>query len=368
MQQCPRCGAQLPPHAHLCPTCIQSLVPTPASRQPGSISDENDVPQLPFPSNTSYGYQQAVTGPHRATRFPAHAGVTSPGQGRVRSRLSRGLIALICILILVFLAGGVVYYSAIARPAQLQADANATAQVVQASTHATATAQTQVATQASATASANAHATATVQAQGTVQAQATTTALQNLYTQSTSGVPVLSSSLARQTDSQWDVYTAQDGGGCAFSNGALHASIIRTNFYVPCFAQATRFSNFAFEAQVMLLKGDMGGIIFRANPDTTMYYVFLIGHDGSLRLLASKDDRHSTTLINNKSSLIKTAYGQPNILTVIAQGNSLNLYINKQFAAHINDSTFASGAIGVVAEDSSNPTDVAFNNVRVWKI
>ena len=78
----------------------------------------------------------------------------------------------------------------------------------------------------------------------------------------------------------------------AFTNGALHSTILKKSYYVPCFAKATDFSNFAFEAQVTIVKGDEGGLIFRADDAASKFYYFRIGRDGFYGLNVSKDDKN----------------------------------------------------------------------------
>jgi hypothetical protein len=262
---------------------------------------------------------------------------------------------LLSLAILLMLFGiSLIFYAGVLRPTQLRAAATATVQGIQtASAHA-----------ASATAQANAAGIAT----STEQAQATATALQALYIRSTSGPPVLDDALNQQSAANWDIYNAQGGGGCAFSGGALHASVVRSQFYVPCFAHATNFSSFAFEAQVEIQKGDEAGLIFRANDAISQFYVFSISKAGMYSLLVSKDDKHSTPLIDDACQVIKTGNGQINILTVIAQGDRIDLYINRQFVNSVHDNSYASGEIGVFAGSTGNITDVAFNRVRVWNL
>jgi len=262
---------------------------------------------------------------------------------------------LLSLAILLMLFGvGLIFYAGVLRPAQLRAAASATVQSIQtASAHA-----------ATATAQAGAAGTATT----TAQARATATALQALYTRSISGPPSLDDALNQQSAANWDIYNAQGGGGCAFGGGALHASVLQSQFYVPCFAHATDFSNFAFEAQVELQKGDQAGLIFRANDATSQLYIFSISKAGMYSLIVSKDDRHSTPLINDTSQAIKTGSGQINLLTIIAQGAIIDLYINKQFVNSVHDNSYTSGEIGVFAGNTGDNTDAAFNRVRVWNL
>lgn len=266
---------------------------------------------------------------------------------------------LFSLAILTMLFGmSLIFYAGVLRPAQRRAAITATVQSIQtASAHATQTLAT-------GTAQASAAGTATA----TVQAQATAIALQELYTRSTSGTPALNDALNQQSAANWDVYNAQGGGGCAFRDGALHASIAQSQFYVPCFAHATNFSNFAFEAQVMIQKGDEAGLIFRANDAASKFYVFRISKDSTYSLFVSKDDKHSIPVIDDMSRAIKTGSSQTNILTVIAQGDTIYLYINKQFVNSVHDTSYASGEIGVFAGNTGDITDVAFKQARIWNL
>jgi hypothetical protein len=270
----------------------------------------------------------------------------------------RMFLTLVVLAGLVILSGiSLIFYTEVAHPAQLRADATATGQALAQST-----------ATANVYATATARVTATAQAKATSQAKATATAIQSVYANATNGTPVFSSSLAAQDDGNWDVYAAVGGGGCAFTDGALHSTILRKSFYVPCFAKATNFSDFAFEAQVTIIKGDEGGLIFRADDATSKFYYFRVGHDGFYGLNVSKDDKNSTPLIYDTSSAIKTAAGQTNTLTVVARGKNIYLYINQQFVASTSDGSYSAGEIGIFAGNNGSNTDVAFSNVRVWTL
>jgi len=292
-----------------------------------------------------------------------------PAQRQTRRSLSRGLIALVIVLALLLMLGGasLIYYSAVARPAQLHAQATATMQTqLTASAHGTAIANTQ----ATGTAVTNANATATVQAQATTQAQATVTALQNIYTQATKGAPATTSPLAAQDNNNWDVNDAVGGGGCGFNAGTYHATIQSKNFYFTCFAQATNFSNFAFQVQMTINQGDAGGLVFRSNSnrDLAQFYLFSIDQKGGYRLDVSKDQTHSMPIAEDTTSTIKTGLGQLNTLTVIAKGSTIYFYINKQYVGSATDNTYSSGMLGVFAADDTANTDVSFSNAQVWAL
>ncbi len=290
---------------------------------------------------------------------PPLAPFPNPKQVQKKPELSKtALISLLALLVLIMFSGfGLIFYASVTRPAQFRARATATTKAIQ-----TVNAQSTAIVHAQATAVANA--TATAQA----HVQATATALQNIYNQATSGTPVLASSLAFQTGSNWDVYDAVGGGGCGFTGAALHASVFQKSYYVPCFAHATNFGNIALEVQMNIIQGDEGGLIFRANDVANQFYIFRVGHDGTYSLLVTRDNQHNTPILDDKSAAIKTGFGQTNLLTVIAQGSTISLYINKQFVGSTTDGSYARGEIGVFAGNGGHPTDVAFSNIRVWTL
>lgn len=286
-----------------------------------------------------------------------------PALSRQRQPLSRPMLLFSTAVALLLMLSGMslIYYTAIAHPAQLRAQATATVQTIL-TTNARGTAMANA--QATGTAQAFAHATATAQA----QAQATVTALQALYTQATSGTPALSSTLAFQDGANWDAYNTPDGGGCNFSNGALHASVFTKNYYVPCLAHNSNFTNFAYQVQLTMVEGDEGGLMVRSDDTNNHFYIFSIARDGTYRFYVVKDSNNSLSLVDDTSSIIKTGAGQSNMLTVIAQGTTFYLYINQQYVASASDASFASGEVGVAASDTTNNTDVAFTNATVWTL
>jgi len=257
--------------------------------------------------------------------------------------------------LIIFLLGGVVasIYAYMPRGTPVpQIGETATAQ---ANAHATATALAN----AQATAQANAHATATAQANAT----ATAIPRQNKYISATSGIPVLDDPLSDNSKGHvWNV----GSGYCQFPGGGLHA--IRTSAgIINCDATgaADSYSNFAFQVQMMLVSGDAGGIDFRSSY--TSGYFFTIGQDGSYNIYRSANSTLQV-ITHGSSAAINRGVGQINLVTVIAQNNTFDFYVNTQYVTTVTDSAYSQGFVGVDAQDISNPTEVTFNNAKVWKL
>ena len=285
-----------------------------------------------------------------------------------RRRRSPLLIVMLIVLLLLIIGGsGLIYFTAVYQPNQIHAQATATAisQVTgTAQTHATAMAG------ATGTALAQANATATGFAQSTAQANATATALQNIYTSATNGTPALNDPLSQQDSNNWEVDTKNGGGGFAFTNGAFHASMPQAGFFASCFAQASNFSNFAFQVQMNILQGDRGGIIFRADSTNFKFYLFRLAQDGSYNLFLYVDNNgsHARSLLQGNTTAMHTGQNQNNTVAVVARNANLYFYVNQQYIASISDNTFASGQIGIFADDQKNPTEVAFSNLKIWTL
>ncbi len=278
------------------------------------------------------------------------------------AHLTRTTVPVIIATVFLMLSGvALLYYATFLRPVQLQARATAVVQAYQAtntSTIATVKAQS---TQA-------VHTSATVLSRATVQAQVTATAMEDILTRSTRRIPDINSSLAFQTTTNWDSYITQDGGGCAFRDNHYHASVFKQDFYTACIAHATNFNNVAIEVQMTIIRGNEGGLLFHSTNNDKNFYSFRLSSDGTYSLLLTQNDNHIVSLVYDKSTLIKTGTGQPNLLTIIAQGPNFYLYINRHFVASASDSTYTSGTLGLVAVDRTAGTDIAFSNLRVWRL
>ncbi len=305
--------------------------PTPGQSVGNVYPTQAPYPQYNVPQQPSQPGFQPTTGPK-----PKQPGI------------SKGLIALLVVLALLLIGGGILFaYVGVIQPGQQHVQATATAQ-------------------------ANANATAAVLATATAHTVATTTALQGIYTQATSGNPTLNDPLSGQDSNNWDVATTSGEGSCKFSGNAYHAAVQQSDLFYPCFASTPTFSNFAYQAQMTIIQGDYGGIIFRADSANSKYYYFRIGKDGAYDLTVSHDTTfaHDQLLKSgNAPSIIKTGLNQANLVSVVAQGSNLYLYVNQKYLAQVNDNTYKSGQIGVFGGDfASKSADVAFTHAQVWTI
>jgi eukaryotic-like serine/threonine-protein kinase len=275
-----------------------------------------------------------------------------------RSPHSIGKVILLAGLALLIIASGIGLFAVIHanQVATFNATATATAQAKSTTTA--------VAAQATGIAEANAVAT-----QNAANATATVTVYQNLYNQSTSGTPALSDPLSDNSNgNRWSEST-DNNGACQFTGGAYHVSTAQTNSFHICYASPS-FSNFAYQVQMKSIKCDAGGVAFRANTTNNAFYLFDVGQDGSYQFLVCPPDPAScnSPLSQGSSVAIKQGLNQTNLLAVIVKGNTITLYVNQQEIDSVTDNTFSHGGIGLIANDISNPTEVVYNNAKVWSL
>ena len=370
--KCSACGMQLPAGVAYCPNCG---TPTPVfyaptgteANNPTIASSAENTPPSPY---TNYGSQQYGTqSPYEAPPPPPNSyntplppvyypnkeqQVVPPPSTKPRSNRI-GLIIGIIVLVLVILVGGIL---AISHLGTQGGSANATPTVAPA--------------QATGTAQANAAATAIIATTATAQAQASATAQviaanPNPYTPGLGKLALIDPLSDNSKGYKWDT-GAQADGTCAFSGGSYHSSTPKTNFYYVCSAGVPDFSNFAFEVQAKILKGDCSGMVFRADTNTGKLYFFEVCQDGSYSLSRYLDftGKNVKDLAGGSSAAITTGLNQTNTIAIVAQGSTLTIYVNKQKISSVNDSTFTHGQIGMFADASNHPTEVAFSNAKVW--
>jgi hypothetical protein len=133
--------------------------------------------------------------------------------------------------------------------------------------------------------------------------------------------------------------------------------------FLSCLAQATNFSDFAFQVEMTIIQVNGGGLVFRSSSSgNDRFQVNANGYYGP-----GGTDTGSFLDLNGSS--INTGYSQINLLTVIAQGHNIYLYVNKKAVMYSNNSTLLGGQIGFFTVDGdSEVTGIYFRNAKVWQI
>ncbi len=269
------------------------------------------------------------------------------------------LAVLLVLLAIVLVAGGIlIYLMTVYQPAQISAQATATAAAGKAgsaaSIHATTVAST--------------NATTTVVADATSRVTATQIALGDVYNKATSGTPTLNDALKAQSGNNWDKNQANNVG-CAFVNGMYDGQTI-AGYFTHCVAKATNFGNLAFQIEMSIVSGDSGGIIVHADANYSGYY-FRVSTDGTFlarRVTINGNNTGYVPLFAGHSSAVSTGNKQFNTLTVIIQGSDIYMYINQKFVFKTSDTVYKSGQIGVFADSDASSSEIVFRNAQVWKL
>jgi TIR domain/Domain of Unknown Function (DUF1080) len=183
------------------------------------------------------------------------------------------------------------------------------------------------------------------------------------------GTLVLTDALSDNSQGHvWDDFAATSnflGGTCQFKERAYDVSVKVAGGGNACLAQKSNFRNFAFEVQMTIMEGDCGGIVFRVQQTNNgTFYHFQVCQDGTYTLWTS----FSKHLIYDDSSAeIHRGLNHSNLIAVIANNHTLELYVNNQkINSRSDDSTYSQGKIGVEASSKTRSTEVVFRNARVW--
>jgi len=287
--------------------------------------------------------------------FPTPASPPVPAPSRPNRRIA--LIALVVLAIIIILSSGTLFAVNTISTNNANATSTAITNIATAHVNATNTAQ------ANGTAKAIANVTATAAA----KARATATFIQqhpDPYPPTT-GIITVFDPLDGSTTADWGPFSDSTfGGTCQYTNGAYHVSENQTNRFQYCY-KGTSFSNFAFEVQMRIIKGDCGGFTFRINLSANQLYRLEICQNGNFNLYSFNNGTNGS-LIASQSSQIHQGLGAANTIAAVANGSSITIYANHNQIGNTSDSHFSSGFIGLMASEYTNATDVAYTNARIW--
>ena len=371
--QCSSCGSTLPPAMATCPTCgaptppvtsdsspyghdadmalhveYSSLVKTPAAtselQPPTTPSGDFTSPVASETQGTAYGspaYGTAQPLPYPTPQQPfTMVPQPQPARQSLQPPQSRPAVITILLIVLALLVigegGGLVYYTTVFYPSKLHAQATAIARTVLAQIHTTSSGTTP----------------------------------QDIYTQATSGSPVINDPLTNQEQSFWGTLTQDDGiGGCAFRGGAYHAREADPGKTFHCAASGL-YSNFAFQVQMTIITGDTGGMVFRLDSANAKFYRLRIDQAGTYGFLIYTGNTAAPIKFLQEGHIpaFNSGPGQSNLITIIARNTDFYLFVNKKYNTTVIDSSYSLGQIGLSVGDHSNPTEVAFNNAQVWNL
>ena len=157
---------------------------------------------------------------------------------------------------------------------------------------------------------------------------------------------------------------------CQFIPTGFQVSVAQANILQYC-TNSKQFGQMAYQATMTITQGDCGGLIFRFVDSRNLYF-FEVCANGAYNLgnyINSQETALYTSV--HTSAAIQQGLNKPNVIGITVQGDTVNMYINKQ---HIDTATnqalassfFSQGSIGLFADDGGNPTTVVYTNALVW--
>ncbi len=160
----------------------------------------------------------------------------------------------------------------------------------------------------------------------------------------------------------WQETSDPAGGSCQFKGNAYH--VVSQQYYVPCH-ETLQASNFTLEVDMQILRGNCGGLSLRDTTSTAHAYNFEVCQDGSYRLNRFDNFQNELVVASGFSGDIVRGLGQTNVVAVVANGSTFDLYVNHQKINTVNDSSYSQGLFGVAAFLN---TEVAYTNARMWTL
>ena len=145
---------------------------------------------------------------------------------------------------------------------------------------------------------------------------------------------------------------------CSFSTDGYHIQ----GGYI-CYAPTSQQSDVGVDVQVSQLSGDNTsgfGIVFRRESQGN-YYSFRVDSGGEWAAFVCQNG-NCNSLGGTSDNSIKTGLNATNELEVIAIGSHFDFYVNGTKVGSADDTTFASGEIGLSGADGD---EVVFSNLVV---
>lgn len=182
------------------------------------------------------------------------------------------------------------------------------------------------------------------------------------------GAPTWSSSL--DSVSSW--YTEDnDYSNIRGENGALLLTSKQAVGWHSWSMHYHSLKNFYLEASIKTgtcSSNDLYGLIFRA-PDTSTGYFLSLTCDGRVGLRAFDGSEFTNVSEFIQSPSILAGSNQSNKLGVLANGDTLSLFVNNQKVTEVTDSTFSSGTFGVFISAINTPGfQIALEDISYWML
>ncbi|BCL78329.1 toll/interleukin-1 receptor domain-containing protein [Ktedonobacteria bacterium brp13] len=167
-------------------------------------------------------------------------------------------------------------------------------------------------------------------------------------------------------DYGWDNLNNGQSMSCHFANQSY---ILISNGPGSCLATKTSYKNLTYQIQMTIAQGQAGGLTFRANIAQHAYFKFEITVNGNYVIERNDNNNLDYQLAGGFSPAIKQGLNQTNLISINANNQTLDFYVNLQHVASLQDNHDQSpGSIGVVASGPNEDftTQVSFKYAKVW--
>jgi len=177
------------------------------------------------------------------------------------------------------------------------------------------------------------------------------------------------------TSLRFSAHSWYGSGASCSEQDPFNMSQISLSGEALCFAQDSDYNNFIYEVKMIVLDGECGGILLRADSTFLMGYLFTVCPNetgsGFYKFERYDKEKNDPAILRARfpSTRIRVGTGVENTLAVQAEGNNFVLYINQRVVDHVHDNSSDASTghqIGVGASGSARSTDVQFNDLHVW--
>jgi hypothetical protein len=175
--------------------------------------------------------------------------------------------------------------------------------------------------------------------------------------------PILTDSLSQNTNKRW-----MESTHCVFQDGSYHILLSGVNQQDVCGMPVRTFSNVAIQVEMSLLSGEEAGLLFRVQSSGLKEYYY--GLDHLHRIFFCVRD----VLLKCPLPMLIipcVSIGRTNVLLVLAQKNTMLLYVNGVFIYQLQDSTSSNGLIGFNAVTGASTQlqngDASFSHLKVYQ-
>lgn len=169
----------------------------------------------------------------------------------------------------------------------------------------------------------------------------------------------------------WDVFRTAEGGAI-ISNNLLTLTLQDAKSQIFSFSNFPPVSNGYMEMNVDVslctFPNDSYSIFFRTNREENIYYEWEINCRGETRVILVNRDRKTTIMDWSMNGLIRVGAPQKFSIGIHLNSEKVNLFINDQLLAELNDMRHMSGGFGLgLSSEGSYPITISFSDFRFYK-